>query len=155
MKNWLAMSLVAVCIGLLSCDTSMALGGNNNGGSGGAAGKNSTQGRFLVSNTSATEAVRVLILPAGTPIPATLGAVDAQSFVVGPGSTDVGALRNAGLFDIHVIDASLFAAGLAGAGAAAASTAADDTATINLAGSDITVQVTVVNGFADFVGFSR
>ena len=150
MKNWLAVASVAVCIGLLTCDTSMALGGSSSGG-----GKASTRGRFLVSNTGAAP-VRVLILPAGTAIPSTLGAVEAQSFVVTPGNTDIGPRRNSGLFDIHVVDATLFAAGLAAGGPEAPSAAPDDTvSSVNLAGADVTVEVTSAGGIAGIGSISR
>ena len=150
MRNWLTMAMVAVCIGLLSCDASMALGGNSGGG------KESTQGRFLVTNTGPA-AVRVLIQPAGTPLPSTLGAVEAISFVVGPGSTDVGPRRESGPFDIFVVDAAFFANALTAGGPTAASAAPDASALgVSLAGADVTIGVsTTVGNFAQIDSISR
>jgi len=130
--------MVAVCIGLLTCDASMALGGNSGGG------KNSSRGRFVVVNDGPND-VRVLIQPTGSAFPTTLGAVQANSFVVQAGTTNNGVRRNSGDFDIFVIDATDFATGIGFAGAAAPSGgpgAADDSSTaIPISGSDITVSV--------------
>ena len=153
MRNLLMMGVVAICTSLLSCDTSMALGGNDGGG------KNTDQARFVFTNTS-SEAVRVLVLPAGAPLPSTVLATIQQSFVVGvDGSGNervVDVPRDAGNYDIYVQNNLTIVTELRANPSAAPTGSGGDVATsVTLNGTNLNVAVSSASSSASIDGITQ